>query len=261
MTQYSKKATDYIVYNKPVDLKRLYFIVSNLCCFKPAAGTTVLDVGCGNGNISIFLGSLGYQVSGIDVSEAAITKARQLNKFPNVKFEVGNAEELPDLGTRYDVIICSEVLEHLLSPESTLYAISRIMKDDGILFVTVPNGKGPREVLVTRPVQKLQRSDSFALQGLVWMKKVMGYSGATAQSDADDLGHIQFFSKQHLYQLAECTGFAIKKFGHADFVGDVFPFSFLFRRSRLLQKIDCKLADKVPYYFTSGFQSMWVKGN
>lgn len=261
MTKYDKKTTDYIAYDKPVDLKRLYFVVSNLCSFKPAVGTTVLDIGCGNGNISIFLGSLGYQVSGVDLSEAAIAKARQLNTLPNVKFEVGNAEELHGLEARYDVVICSEVLEHLNSPENTLYAIHKIMKEDGVLFVTVPNGKGPRELLVTRPVQKLQKSNSFALQGLMWMKKVMGYSGTTAQTDADDLGHIQFFSKKHLYRLAESTGFSVKAFEHADFVGDVFPFSFLFRRSRLLQKIDCKVADKVPYHFTSGFQSMWVKGN
>lgn len=257
----SKEAPDYISYDKAVDLKRLYFIASNLSMYKPVYGTRVLDIGCGNGNISMFLGRLGYDVLGIDVSPKAIDRANQLNDLSNVVFRNVSAEELSQMETRYDAIICSEVLEHLTSPEDILHIISKILKDDGILFVTVPNGRGPREVIITKPVQKLQQHNGIALKGLMLLKKIMGYNGKTVQSDADDLGHVQFFSKKDLYQLANRAGFTVQNFEHADFLGDVFPFSFFYKRSRMLQKIDCKLADKISYHFTSGFQSMWVKVN
>ncbi len=261
MIQKNVNTHEYVGYQKPVDLKRLYFIASNLAQHKSASGTKVLDVGCGNGNISMFLGSLGFEVLGIDVSEKAINKAKQLNNLPNVKFKAVSAEELSLLDTKYDAIICSEVLEHLVTPEDTLSAISKILKKDGLLFVTVPNGKGPREVLVTKPVQKLQRSNGMALKGLVRLKNLLGYDGKTVQSDADDLGHVQFFSKADLCELAERTGFSVQRFEHADFLADVFPFSFLFRRFMTLQKMDCKIADKIPHALTSGFQSMWMKSN
>lgn len=259
MIQKYKKAVDYITYDKAVDLKRLYFIASHIPLYKPIKGTKVLDIGCGNGNISMFLGSLGYQVLGIDVSEKAIEKAKQVNDLPNVRFSAISAEEFSQMETKYDVIICSEVLEHLTAPENILQVIHSILKNDGLLFVTVPNGKGPREVIITKPVQKLQQKNGVAWQYLSQIKKMMGYDGHTVQSDADDLGHVQFFSKEKLLRLAKNTGFTVQKFEHADFLGDVFPFSFFCKRSKLLQKMDCKLADKIPYQLTSGFQTIWIK--
>ena len=87
----------------------------------------------------------------------------------------------------------------------------------------------------------------------------MGYSGTTVQSAADNLDHIQFFSKKDLEQLSRKHGFRITGFGKANFVEDVFPFSFFAKRITLLQKIDCKIADLLPTRFTGGFFSVWEK--
>lgn len=261
MLSYTQPDMPTSAYNKIVDLKRLHFIASNLSAYPPAPATRILDVGCGNGHISLFLGSLGYTVLGIDVSEKAIHKAKALNTLPHVRFEVVSAEALSTLDTRYDIVICSEVLEHLSTPEDTLHAIGSLLKKDGLLFVTVPNGKGPREVLVTQPMQQLQRHPGMMLSIVTQAKKMMGYSGQTLQSDADELGHIHFFSKHQLLSLASRSGFSVSKFEHADFLGDVFPFSFFFKRSKMLQKIDCKIADRLPSGLASGFHMLWVKSN
>ena len=87
----------------------------------------------------------------------------------------------------------------------------------------------------------------------------MGYSGTTVQSAADNLDHIQFFSRTDLDQLAQQHGFKITRFGKANFVEDVFPFSLFAKRISLLQKIDCKIADLLPYQFTGGFFTVWEK--
>lgn len=133
-------------YKRISDIKRLQFILKTLKGNLPP-GATVLDVGCGNGIISRSLGEAGYNVYGIDISEKAITRARELNTFTNVNFDVVSAEQLAAEGKRYDAIICSEVLEHLNRPGDLLNTLYRSLTDSGVLIVTVPNGKGPGNCL------------------------------------------------------------------------------------------------------------------
>lgn len=240
------------------DIKRLNFITNNLKDKLPK-GSVVLDVGCGNGVISRSLGKLGYNVLGIDVSEKAIDKARQLNTHPNVNFKLLSAEQLVAEGKQYDAVICSEVLEHLVHPESLLKTLKQSLSDQGILIVTVPNGNGPREIFVTKPIISLQKKNNFAWKTLQKIKRFLGYKGTTVQSDASNLTHIQFFTKSTLHQLANNTGFNIIKMGKTNFIEDVFPFSFISKRIYFLQKLDCKVADWLPYNCTGGFVSIWQK--
>src|ERR1700730_10225498 len=132
------------------DVKRLNFIIDVLKKNNPQ-DAWVLDVGCGNGVISRSLGAEGFNVYGIDISEKTIEKARSLNLYPNVKFDVISAEQLVARGERYDAVICSEVLEHLEDPRRLLGLLYQSIKPGGKLIVTVPNGNGPRELFVTRP--------------------------------------------------------------------------------------------------------------
>jgi 2-polyprenyl-3-methyl-5-hydroxy-6-metoxy-1,4-benzoquinol methylase len=222
-------------------------------------GAEVLDVGCGNGVISRSLGEKGFNVQGIDVSEKAIEKAKSLNKSNNVKFDVVSAEQLVANGQQYHAVICSEVLEHLNEPARLLKVLHEILKEDGVLIVTVPNGKGAREVLITKPVQKMQKKNNWSWKLLQRIKKALGYSGTTVQSAADDLTHIQFFTKSSIEALANSNQFTIVRFGKTNFIDDVFPFSFFTKKIKLLQKWDSALADKLPYSFTGGFLTVWQK--
>ena len=245
-------------YNRIADIKRLQFIVSTLKKhIRP--GATVLDVGCGNGIISRGIGREGFNVFGIDISDKAIEKARSLTNMPNVRFEQISAEQLVADGKRYDAVICSEVLEHLNQPEKLLQVLYQSLTDNGILIVTVPNGKGPRETLVTKPVIRMQRNNSLMWRLLPKIKKALGYTGTTVQSDADDLTHVQFFTKRSLENLAEANRFRIVRFGVTNFIDDVFPFSLLTKRLRFLQKADAALADRLPHSFAGSFVTVWQK--
>lgn len=245
-------------YKRITDIKRLKFILKTLKHNLPDQAV-VLDVGCGNGVISRSLGEVGYNVYGIDVSENAIAKARQLNKNPNVSFDVTSAEQLIAEGKKYDAIICSEVLEHLNKPENLLSTLYQSLTDTGVLIVTVPNGKGPREIFVTKPVIWLQKKDNFLWRGLLKIKKALGYKGTTVQSDASDLTHIQFFTKKSLDSLAKQNDFKIVQFGKTNFIEDVFPFSILSKRLVFFQKMDCAIAEILPYRCTGGFVTVWKK--
>jgi 2-polyprenyl-3-methyl-5-hydroxy-6-metoxy-1,4-benzoquinol methylase len=247
-------------FERIADIKRVRFITSNLRKEMPLGGE-VLDIGCGNGIISRAIGKLGYNVTGIDVSDKTIDIARASNDLPNVDFKVVSAGELQPQAEKYDAIICSEVLEHLDEPPELLKIIHRSLKNKGALIVTVPNGRGPRELFVTRPIQGLQKNNGIAWRMVSRIKSAMGYKGVTVQSSADDLSHVQFFTVRSLKALAAATGFTIEKIVSSNFIEQVFPFSLLYKRSKALQKLDCAMADKLPLRFTSGFMTIWKKRN
>jgi hypothetical protein len=79
------------------------------------------------------------------------------------------------------------------------------------------------------------------------------------QSDADNLTHIQFFTKTSLQQLAAANNFSIVRFGKTNFIEDVFPFSFFTKKIKVLQKFDCAVAEILPYQLTGGFVTVWEK--
>lgn len=247
-------------YDRIADRKRIDFIADALRQSLPL-NARILDVGCGNGVISRHLGRIGFNVLGIDVSEKAIATANSITPMPNVQFIRMGAEELVASGVLYDAIICSEVLEHLNNPDMLLQVLRTCLADHGKLIVTVPNGNGPRELLVTRPVLSLRNSNGFLWKCIVAVKRAMGYKGTTVQSAADNLDHVQFFSKTDLEKLSGSHHFKITRFGKANFIEDVFPFSFFTKKFTFLQKLDCRLADVLPTRFTGGFFTVWEKVN
>ena len=96
----------------------------------------VLEVGCGAGHIleRIQKGKL----YGIDISDIQIKRAKnRLGDKAELKKSPG--EEIPFEDGYFDVILCSEVIEHVLDPPKLLREIKRVMKDDGILSLSIPN--------------------------------------------------------------------------------------------------------------------------
>lgn len=247
----------YTTYKDVEDIKRLQFIVGSILENVPKNGK-VLDLGCGNGNISLAMGSCGLNVLGLDLDETSVNTARGRNTFDNVRFDVKNAEEL-NVNDKFDAIVCSEVLEHLFKPEELVKVISGLIKEGGIFVATVPNGWGPREVLITKPVQFLMRHGFGKI--IVGLKKMLGFKNATLQSSSGDLTHIQFFTKGRLNNMIKNSGFELYKFGHANFTEKILPYSIITKRVRALQTLDCAIADIVPSFMASGFYSAWKKAN
>lgn len=245
-------------FERIADKKRLEFIVASIGNNVPAGGE-ILDVGCGNGIVTRALGAKGFNVLGIDVSSKTINAATAINTLPNVRFEVIGAGELKPDPLKYHAIVCSEVLEHLHHPEHLLHLLHQSLKNEGVLIVTVPNGLGPRELFVTRPIQRLQHRNGISWKMMNGLKRLLGYTGATVQSGADDLSHIQFFTLRNLRRLAKSSGFRVDIIRPSNFIEQVFPLSLVARRSLTLQTLDWRLARMLPLVCTSGFMSIWKK--
>ncbi len=238
-----------------VDIKRLNFIAETIQTYCQE-GARILDIGCGNGNIARGIGSLGYQVTGIDFSENAINYAKSKNTQPNVQFRVCSAEQVTD-GDQFDAVICSEVLEHLHNPDGLMSTIAKILRPGAVFIATVPNGIGPRELLITRPVQKM--SKGWMGNVISHSKKMLGYSNSTIQSHSEDLTHVQFFTRQSITSLISKHGFDLLQFGHSNFIEKVFPYSMLTRNVKALSKLDNTMVDFLPSVVASGFNTAWRK--
>ncbi|MFA5047589.1 MAG: class I SAM-dependent methyltransferase [Patescibacteria group bacterium] len=101
-------------------------------------GRKLLDVGCGNGLFLYNLKRFGsFDVYGVDLSDFAISQAREKLSLSNVNSGSLEDQRFPD--DFFDVITLNHVIEHLPDPKATLIEISRILKSKGLLIITTPN--------------------------------------------------------------------------------------------------------------------------
>lgn len=107
----------------------------------PSKEHRVLDVGCGSGVISDYLGSFGATVLGVDGSERAIDYATETFSAPNVSFELGQVDANFDSRDDLDGIYCLEVIEHIHEHQGVemLRNFHSRLKDGGRVFLTTPN--------------------------------------------------------------------------------------------------------------------------
>jgi SAM-dependent methyltransferase len=104
---------------------------------RPADKRRALDVGCGDGYFTSQLIRLGCTASGIDLSPVAVELAGKRN--PTGAFQTHDLTlPFPFPDASFDVVWCSEVLEHLFSPLFVLEQVHRVLKPGGILLATTP---------------------------------------------------------------------------------------------------------------------------
>jgi 2-polyprenyl-3-methyl-5-hydroxy-6-metoxy-1,4-benzoquinol methylase len=142
---------------------------------RPMDQVRVLDVGCGTGvNVALPLAEAGYQVVGLDSDSASISHARELaSGEAAAHFVVADLERIPT-ARRFDVVICSEVLEHLDNPEEALSRLGAVIDPPGRLLVTIPNPFGFFEIdsllwrALNRRPERIQRL--YALESRLVMR-------------------------------------------------------------------------------------------
>lgn len=142
---------------------------------------SICDLGCGNGHISGRLAAHGYNVTGVDASASGIRIARRA--YPNVSFVealIGSHRELGE----FDLVISSDVIEHLYRPSDLLEAAQTILKPGG-------------HILIGTPYHGYLKNLALAVTG-----KMESHLSAL-----HDGGHIKFFSVKTLSNLMRTHAF------------------------------------------------------
>jgi len=109
-----------------------------------------LDVGFGNGALSIAAYNKGNKVLGVSLDPMHIEKARRFFNVKDperLKFQCMNAYNLEKLGRQFDQIICSEMLEHVREDQRMVRLFWNILKPGGVLHLCCPFALHPEHNL------------------------------------------------------------------------------------------------------------------
>ena len=117
---------------------RLKFITAN----QSLKNQSILDVGCGGGLLTESLAKAGAKMTGIDLATDSIQVAKEhsLNENLNIDYQAICIEEFQKKqSSKFDAIVCMELLEHLEDPESFIETMVKVLKPGGKLFLSTVN--------------------------------------------------------------------------------------------------------------------------
>lgn len=185
-----------MVANRPIDAALLksahYYETASLDLVRWLGGQCgrVLDVGCGPGDDASWLRQHGaVEITGIEPDPRAAALASE--RYDHVI--VSTIEEaLPSLTERFDLVICSDVLEHLVDPWMVLRALRGALVDDGRLAVGIPNIRYYRSLF----------------------RIAFGAGFRPEEWGTFDSTHLRFFTRGNLRDLLLSTGWHPVRWGY-----------------------------------------------
>jgi len=168
---------------------------------------TILDLGSGMGGLVVRLQLEGCKVLGLDYcfDYCIITKLRGRRYGLQPQVINGAAEHIPLRNQSVDVIFCYEVIEHVFDPLAMLQEIRRVIRPNGLVFITVPNRWTPYDHhyhlwginFLPRPMAE-------------WVIKVLGRDkGTDTSAGVQKLSDMHYFSFWTFSKLAKQAGFVL----------------------------------------------------
>jgi SAM-dependent methyltransferase len=94
----------------------------------------VLDVGCGYGDLLLYLQSRGARCTGVDADARAVSKAREYG----LDVRLGRLEDQRFPAATFDTVVLCHSLEHVHAPRSLLAEVRRVVKPHGVVHIAVP---------------------------------------------------------------------------------------------------------------------------
>jgi 2-polyprenyl-3-methyl-5-hydroxy-6-metoxy-1,4-benzoquinol methylase len=169
-----------------------YLTVPLLEVLKDKPKSTIIDLGCGNGWLTNLLIDLGYNAYGTDASPTGIAFAKE--KHPD-RFALQdlskNALPAELEGIPFDLILSTEVIEHLYSPKKYIEFCKTLLSR---------NGGGT--VVLSTPYHGYWKNLVLSVAGTMDDHFTALWEG----------GHVKFWSRRTLTKLLESQGFQVTKF-------------------------------------------------
>lgn len=234
----------------------------------------ILDVGCGEGYFSLEMAKKGANIVGIDISEKMIEKCKkkkQQNPTLNINFVSCSAENTPYKNETFDIVVCLELLEHVLNPNLLMKEISRVLKPEGMLFLGTPRKQTMIEKIigylfyfifdfeqVRKFINKNKLSDiSIKSCGLRITDEELVKELKRLKLPDNFSEHLREYNNNDIKKLLESHGFIIKNFSGSP------PFYWQIRKNKtimsLYKKIFKSTSSKFLYRFGEGMYVIAMK--
>lgn len=130
----------------------------------------VLDLGCGAALVADQLSDLPLRYVGLDYGGHHIEFAAQKGRTGplTASFVRSDAEHLPFADASFDVVVWSEVIEHLMRPELAVWEVARVLRPGGVLVMTTNNASEmPLRFPLSDPLAFLEKALGFKRSGLI----------------------------------------------------------------------------------------------
>ena len=166
-----------------------YLTAQILATCRQVSAKRVLDLGCGKGTLCGALSGAGFDVVGCDPSEDGIGFARR--SYPKIRFHLVGVYDDPAVLNPdcFDVVVSTEVIEHIFLPRSLPRFASKVLRHGGHLILTTPYHGYIKNVAMA-VTGKLDRHFTALWDG----------------------GHIKFWSRATLSRLLSEEGFSVTGF-------------------------------------------------
>jgi 2-polyprenyl-3-methyl-5-hydroxy-6-metoxy-1,4-benzoquinol methylase len=197
-------------------------------------GATVLDVAAAQGNFSLVLAELGYRVTWNDLRAELEDYVRLKHDRGELSFMPGEIFQIEP--EPHDVVLATEVIEHVAHPDKFLERLARFVRPGGHIVLTTPNGAYFRN--------PLPRFSDFA--------DTSGFEAVQFKPDAD--GHIFLLDPGELRSLAEKAGLEVIELRlfstplTAGWLGTSRLSPRLPKSERLLQRLPVKLRVRIAIH-------------
>lgn len=110
-------------------------------------GPMVLEMACGNGDMSVVIAKKGIKLHGIDIKikgiNWAIRSAAAQGLSNTTHFEVSDAAKTKFPNDYFDSVIIPELIEHIKDPHRIITEALRVVKPGGLILISVPDGPDP----------------------------------------------------------------------------------------------------------------------
>jgi 2-polyprenyl-3-methyl-5-hydroxy-6-metoxy-1,4-benzoquinol methylase len=173
---------------------RHFYDFANMCvALALRADAKILDVGCGPGWVTEYFARLGYEMTGIDISEGLIQVARE--RAEGLAYQVDQETplrcrfishdiEAAPLSEKFDAIICYDALHHFADEKSVFRNLAAMLEIGGVLFIVEghkPPSGSPTEIELRGFMEKYNTLESpFSSD---YLRALIDWSGFTIVSD------------------------------------------------------------------------------